>query len=461
MGLLSTESGQEFTSARQKAFIEEWLSVFTGRHTDLLSFEEIKQTLRLQDSAYKGLQEIELDKIVGSVGRYRDFTRTFLPKRDSLEDRWRRVDIVTHEQGLPPIDVYKVGAVYFVRDGNHRVSVARTHGAKTIEAYVTEYKTPVPIEQDDDLDDLLLKMDRAHFLKETQLDVIRPDHNIEFTEPGRYRHVQEHIAFHKFLKELERNREIPYEEAVASWYDTVYTPIVSLIRERQILKDFPDRTEADLYAWLMKHRAELEHQTDALGFVNDEELIEAVRRSKVTNPVARLMGFFRGHFNIKTLPLKIGRSKFLEWTAIDQIRPENNIEFTEPGCYQLAQKHIEVHKYLKEVETTSELSRAEAVASWYDHVYLPVVNLIRERGVLKHFPKNTEGDLYIWLVSRREILENEDRGMGQIPTEKVIWDLENEVSSNSILSLNAVFGQKLDLDEALNGHNHSTEENSG
>jgi hypothetical protein len=90
-----------------------------------------------------------------------------------------------------------------------------------------------------------------------------------------------------------------------------------------------------------------------------------------------------------------------------------------------------------------------------------VVNLIRERGVLKHFPKNTEGDLYIWLVSRREILENEDRGMGQIPTEKVIWDLENEVSSNSILSLNAVFGQKLDLDEALNGHNHSTEENSG
>src|SRR6185295_19041441 len=100
----------------------------------------------------------------------------------------------------------------------------RTHGAKTIEAYVIEYKTPVPIGPQDDLDDILLRMERAEFLKETRMDQIRPEQNVFFTEPGRYPLIKEHIAFHKYLKETELNREIPYEEAVGSWYDNVYLP---------------------------------------------------------------------------------------------------------------------------------------------------------------------------------------------------------------------------------------------
>lgn len=449
---LTQESATEFTSARQHAFIEEWLSRFTGRHADLLSFEEVKQNLRLQDASYKGLQEIELDKIVGSVGRYRDFTRSFLPKSDDMEERWRRVDAAVHDMGTPPIDVYKVGDVYFVRDGNHRVSIAKMHNAKTIESYVTEYTTPVPVDKDDDPDDILLKMERTRFLQRTQLGKIRPHNNVELTEPGRYRQIREHISFHKHIKEMECNCEIPYEEAVASWYDNVYLPVVQLIREKNVLKDFPGRTEADLYAWLMKHRAELEKYVDTLGVVNDEDLIESVRRERVTNPFARLMGFFRGQMDLKQLPLKVEREVFLQQTNLDEIRPDNNLEFTEPGCYQLAKKHIDVHKYLKETECNCAIPYSDAAASWYDNVYLPVVQLIRERNLLKHFPKNTEADLYLWLVSRRENMEEENHAMGQIPTEKVIWDLENELSSTSILSLFQFFGQRLDLKSVVNGN---------
>jgi hypothetical protein len=325
---LTQSSYEEFSSARQKAFIEEWFSIFTGKETDLLSFEEVKQNLRLQDLAYLGLREIEVDKIVGSVGRYRDFTRTFLPKYDNMEDRWRRVDAVTHDQGFPPIDVYKVGDVYFVRDGNHRVSIARMHKSETIEAYVTEYRTQVDITKDDNLDDILLKSERIHFLEGTHLDEIRPNHNIVLTAPGRYRQVREHIAFHKYLKEIETGSEISYETAVASWFDNVYSPVVDLIREQDILKDFPDRTEADLYAWLIKHRAELERDVDSLGVVNDEVLIETVRRARVTNPFARLMGAFRYRFELDNLPLKIGRAKFLQQTGLNRLRPDNDIEFT-------------------------------------------------------------------------------------------------------------------------------------
>jgi hypothetical protein len=452
VGLLTNNSASDFSSARQKAFIEEWLGFFTGRPTDLLSFEEIKHNLRLQDSSYKGLQEIELDKIVGSIGRYRDFTRTFLPKNDQTAERWRRVDAVASDmQGYPPIDVYQVGDVYFVRDGNHRVSVARMHDAKTIEAYVTEYKTNVPIGKGDDLDTILLNMERTVFLERTGLDQIRPDHGISFTEPGRYRRVQGHIAFHKHLKEVECNCEISTEEAVASWYDNVYMPVVEMIRRNNVLNDFPDRTEADLYVWLTIHRSRLEQEYNALGYVPDEDLLETIKRERATNPFARLMGFFRHQLDLANLPLKVERSKFLEQTRLDELVADHGLRFTEPGCYQLAKEHIGTHKYLRETESDSAISYDEAVISWYYNVYMPVIELVRERNVTKHFPKNTEGDLYIWLVSRRKTLEEEKNSMGQIPTEKVIWDLENEISSQSILGLRQFFGKKLDLDSVLNG----------
>ncbi len=446
--MLTVQSSVEFTEARQQAFIEEWLNFFTGRPSELLSFEEVRENLRLRDSTYKGLQEIELDKIVGSTGRYRDFTRTFLPKNDTTSDRWRRVDVVSHEQGFPPIEVYKVGDIYFVRDGNHRVSVVRTHKAKTIEAYVIEYKTSVPIDKDDDLDDILLKMEQTEFFEKTRLDKIRPEQNVVLTEPGRYRLVKQHIAFHKYLKETECGCEISGEEAVASWYDNVYMPIIELIRQRGVLKHFPDRTEADLYAWLLLHRAELEKQTEALGYVSDEELIEALEE-KTSNPFTRLIRLFRHKLDLQTLPLKAAQAKFLTETQLDKIRPEHGVHFTAPECYQLATEHITVHKYLQETEHDCEISFEEAVGSWYDHVYLPVVQLIRERKVLEQFPDHTEADLYIWLVSHRAALEEEKQAMGQIPNEKIIEDLEQAGLANPITRLIKFFRQKLNLQSVL------------
>lgn len=448
--MLTTQSATEFTTARHQAFIEEWLSFFTGRSKDLLSFEEVKQNLRLQDAAYKGLQEIELDKIIGSTGRYRDFTRTFLPKNDQTKDRWRRVDAVAHDlQGFPPIEVYQVGGAYFVRDGNHRVSVARTHKAKTIEAYVIEYKTSVPIDKDDDMDSILLKWGQTRFFEKTRLDKIRPDQNLIFTEPGRYRLVREHIAFHKYFKETDCGCEISYEEAVGSWYDNVYMPIIELIRKHHILEHFPDRTEADLYAWLLLHRATLEKEINALGYVSNEDLIESLKRERATNPFARLVGLFRNRLELEHLPLRIERTKFLDETQLDKIRPEHNISFTEPGGYQLVQEHITVHKYLKEIETNSEFSYEEAESSWYDNVYMPLVQLIRERDELKHFPNNTEADLYLWLVSRRATLEEAEHTMGHIPNEKIIEMLEQESMSDPIAHLANFFNKKLNLQHIL------------
>jgi hypothetical protein len=249
------QASRHFSQARMKAFWQEVWALLTGKSIDLLRFEEVKQRLRLTDERYLGLREIPLDKIVGSVGRYRDFTRTFLPRTNAVRSRWQRLDALARgPEGFPPIEVYKVGDAYFVIDGNHRVSVARQLGAKTIEAYVTELQTPVPIDENTTEKDLIQKEAYADFLRRTRLNVLRPDAQIILTEPDRYNQLLEHISVHRYFMGLDQKREVSWEEAVCSWYDNVYMPLVKLIREYEVLQYFPGRTEADLYAWLIKHQ---------------------------------------------------------------------------------------------------------------------------------------------------------------------------------------------------------------
>ncbi len=254
-----TQAVRDFRAARQRAGLQQVLARLTGRPADLLPFEQVREILRGRSTLPRGLQEIPLDAIVGSVGRYADFTRSFMPLTDAQGQRWARVKAMAEGQaGLPPIEVYKIGETYFVRDGHHRVSVAKEMGADTIEAYVTEVEVKIPLSPDTSPEELILKAEYAGFLERTRLDVIRPEADLSLTEAGKYPLLEEHIAVHRYFMGLELQREVPYGEAVAHWYDEVYLPVVSVILEQGLLRDFPGRTEADLYLWVMEHRAELE-----------------------------------------------------------------------------------------------------------------------------------------------------------------------------------------------------------
>jgi nucleotide-binding universal stress UspA family protein len=251
----------DFHRARSQASLKEMLGRLTGESSELLSYQEIREKLIPLGSADRGLREIPLAAIVGSVGRYLDFTRDFLPKQTVNPERWARVKIAASGMiGLPPIDVYQIGDVYFVEDGNHRVSVARELGATHIQAYVTEVRTLVPLEPDTAPDGLILKAEYAAFLKDTELKRLRPEASLEATIPGQYDKLREHIAVHQYYMGLDQRSEIPYDEAVAHWYDNVYLPVVAEFRQEGILRAFPDRTETDLYLWIAEHRAALEEE---------------------------------------------------------------------------------------------------------------------------------------------------------------------------------------------------------
>jgi hypothetical protein len=269
-----SEAARHFSRARMAAFWQEVWALLRGKSIDLLRLEEVKRRLKLRNERYLGLRDIPIDKIVGSVGRYHDFTRSFLPRTNAVRARWQRLDALARgPEGFPPIEAYKVGDAYFVSDGNHRVSVAKQLGMKTIEAYVTELPTSIPFDETTTIDDLALKEGYADFLQKTRLDVIRPDSKVILTEPARYEQILEHISVHRYFLGIERNRPISWDEAVGSWYDNVYMPLVGLIRRFGVLEFFPGRTEGDLYAWLIRHQEALRLQLGG-DFLTPEETVE-------------------------------------------------------------------------------------------------------------------------------------------------------------------------------------------
>ncbi len=276
----------DFQEARRAADLQRILAKLRGESADLIPYEEVRRLLHARNLAERGVQDVPLDAIIGSVGRYTDFTRTFLPRRDSDRDRWARVHWASQTTaGLPPVELYKVGEAYFVKDGHHRISVARQMGAKHIEAYVTEVQTDVPLTPETTIEELVLKGEYADFLAKTQLKRLRPEADLTLTVAGGYDKLLEHIDVHRYFMGLEQQREIPYEEAVAHWYDTVYLPVVQAIRERGLLHYFPGRTEADLYLWLMEHRAEL---SERLGWeVGLDEAVEHLAKHEGAQGLGR------------------------------------------------------------------------------------------------------------------------------------------------------------------------------
>jgi nucleotide-binding universal stress UspA family protein len=249
----------DFHRARRKAAMEELTARLRGESLDLIAYEDIRQRLKASSQRDKGLQDIPIDAIVGSVGRYTDFNRHFLPRQKIDAQRWARLKLAaTGLQGFPPIEVYKLGDIYFVRDGNHRVSVARELEQTHIHAYVTEIEMEVPITPDLQPDELILKVEYAEFLRWSDLHDVLPDVDLVLTAPGKYQDLKEHIIVHRYYMGIDQQRPISLPTAVRHWYETIYTPVVETITRLGLLRDFPDRTETDLYLWIAEHRAALE-----------------------------------------------------------------------------------------------------------------------------------------------------------------------------------------------------------
>ncbi|MFK7800823.1 MAG: hypothetical protein AB8G95_04255 [Anaerolineae bacterium] len=283
----------DFQRARRKGTLELLLARLTGRSADLLSYDEVRRAVSPVNQSEKGLQDVPLNAIVGSLGRYKDFTHSFMPINESDQHRWAGVSLAAEQgRGLPPVELYKIDEAYFVKDGNHRVSIARDMNLPSIQAYVTEIETRVPFTPNMNADDLILAGQQVEFLEETKLDELRPESNVRVTEPGKYPILLDHIRTHQYYMGIDKDREIEWSEAVAHWYDKVYLNVIQLVRSRGILDAFPDRTETDFYVWLADHRKELEKE---VGWdLPTEAAVESLAQKSLAANVLDLVGGWSG-----------------------------------------------------------------------------------------------------------------------------------------------------------------------
>ncbi len=297
---------RHFEQARRQARLDQLSALLTGRDNRILPFEAIRSRLRQQNQLYRGLHEVALDEIVGSVGRYREFTRQFLPLNDDLRERWVGIDTLTlSASGWPPVELYQVGDVYFVKDGHHRVSVARQHGIPSVEAHVWEFPADVPITGQDSFDEVLIRLERQRFLERTELDRLYPDHNLIFTAPCRYEELLAQIEDLRQALAWIDGYEKSYHESVEDWYELIYLPIIQIIHDSGLLAEFPGRTEADLFVWLSMHRERLEDVYGAYDSLEElahrlaalykegslERFARQVRRLLGSNALPPLAGF--------------------------------------------------------------------------------------------------------------------------------------------------------------------------
>jgi hypothetical protein len=284
----------EFERARRQARWDSLTAWLAGRNEQLIPFEEVRARLRQQSPLYRGIQNVPVARIIGSVGRYQEFTRSFLPLNDSLRDRWVALGAMVMGQGWPPIEVYQVGDAYFVRDGNHRVSVARRIGNDTVEAHVWQYPTDLEIGPQDTLEAVLIRLGEQNFLAKTGLDTLCPDICIHFTIPGQYSELLAQIEdLRGKLADIDE-AEMPYQESVLCWYEMIYLPAVQIIQETNLLQEFPGRTEADLFVWLSAHRQQLsdlygDHSLADLARILAQRYREGSLK-KVARRVRRLLG---------------------------------------------------------------------------------------------------------------------------------------------------------------------------
>ena len=396
----------DFDKAYKRGFWRRFGKWLSGKSNKLLPYEEVRKQLPIQGQHDAGLQEIPLDKIVGSVGRYRDFDRAFLPTQKVTADRWINISKARYKDtALPAVDVYQIGEVYFVSDGNHRVSVARERKQVYIDAFVTIVEVPIQLTTEMSLDDVVDKAEYAQFMQQTDLARLRPDADLQVSDPAAYGRLLGHIVTHAYYMSIERDTEISYKDAVTSWYDKVYCPLVELIEKHNLSKLLPKYTLTDLYLfvsdykWLLLEADEEDEDQSDISSKMAELYIE--------KEVRKVHKSLRRNNWISQMILEQEREEFLFETQLQTIRPQADIRLSLPGKYKNLLRHIAAHQYYLGLDRQEEVPFSDAVASFYDTIYVPLLALIEDQDTIDDFqPRRTEADLVLWVLDHRQDLVN-------------------------------------------------------
>jgi hypothetical protein len=266
------DAQSDFTRARRRRTLERLAARFRREPADfdlILPFEEVVRALGWRGERYLGLQTIPIDSIVGTVERVRDFDRHFQPTSGRTRKRWERIATAARRgEAFPPIDVYRIGEVHFVKDGHHRVSVARSQGLPDIDAYVTEVQTEVGADRTITIHDLPLKSHQRLFFERVPLSA-EARRRIQLDDEARFAQLAEQVEAWGFRLIQELREPLDRREVARRWFDDEYVPVVEMLREAGLIGKLTE-TEAYMKVSGLRYMILRTHQWD-------EAIVERLR----------------------------------------------------------------------------------------------------------------------------------------------------------------------------------------
>ena len=254
-GFSSSDAQNDFSRARRARLLSD-ISRRLRREPDdvalILPFEEVVDALGRTGQVDRGLQVVPLDMIVGTVDRAADFDRGFRPTSARLRSRWERIAAAQRRgEALPPVSLYRVGELYFVRDGHHRVSVAKSQGRTDIDAYVTEVTTRLRLGRDLRVSELPLKDHERLFRERVPLDASQRE-RIALSDPWDFGVLAEAVEAWGFRMMQERGHYADRREVAERWFHDEYLPVTEMLAAGDLVER--GETETDAYLRLAAQR---------------------------------------------------------------------------------------------------------------------------------------------------------------------------------------------------------------
>jgi hypothetical protein len=277
----------DFLRARRRAALGAMVARLRGEPDDVrhvLPYEEVVEALGYVSEHFAGTAVVPLDAIVGTVDRGRDFDRSFRPTTGRVRSRWEHIAAAMRRgEAMPPVDLVRIGQIYFVRDGHHRVSVARALGHADIDALVTEVVTRVGAERAITLEALPIKSHERVFFERVPL----PDNaraEITLTDPWDYGRLAEAVEAWGFRTTQDRGEPVSRREAAYLWLENEYRPVIEMLRGADLIGTITE-TEAYMRVSAARYRLLRTHSwdEDVLAAVVDE-LSRKNRRRRKTDP---------------------------------------------------------------------------------------------------------------------------------------------------------------------------------
>jgi hypothetical protein len=237
-GFPDADAGDDFQRLRRRQVLARLAQRLRREPDDvsvILPFDEVVAALGMAGEHYLGVRVITLSSIIGSVDRAQDFDRQFRPTSGRSRERWQRIAVAQRRgASMPPISVYRVGDLHFVRDGHHRVSVAGALGWRTIEAEVTEVQTRLGTEGIRVPADLILKDYERLFLERVPLPRAAQA-TLKVKDPWNWARLSETVEAWGFRLMQHEKRYLTRREVAERWYDDEYRRVVRMLRAANLI----------------------------------------------------------------------------------------------------------------------------------------------------------------------------------------------------------------------------------